>query len=239
MMLNIWEENEKDLRITRSNKTMKILIFDTETTGLPKTRELAIKGSDNWPHMVSIAWTVIDSDRNYDTCALCESYIVKPQWVIPEDSTKIHGITQAKAEAEGIPLSTIMERFLAVDHDIMVAHNMNFDYNVLVNAILWDLKLNVLPDFKPKFCSMEAMKNVMKIPYANGRGYKPPKLTELYTYAVKKPFNSGLTHSAQYDTWLLADIIKHCTYLQESIDLAIPRDPNPNASKKARTTLVL
>jgi DNA polymerase III epsilon subunit-like protein len=218
---------------------MKLLIFDTETTGLPKTREPASKASNNWPHMVSIAWTVIDSDNNYQACAASESYIVKPQWVIPEDSTKIHGITQAKAEAEGIPLSTIIEKFLAVDHDMMVAHNMNFDYNVLVNAILWDLKLNVLPDFKPRFCSMENMKNVMKIPYANGRGFKPPKLTELYTYAVKKSFEPGLTHSAQYDTWLLADIIKNCKYLQEAIGLRIPIDPNPNAAKKARTTLVL
>jgi hypothetical protein len=116
---------------------------------------------------------------------------------------------------------------------------MNFDYNVLVNAILWDLKLNVLPDFKPRICSMETMKNIMKIPYANGRGFKPPKLTELYTYAVKKPFDSGNVHIAQYDTWLLADIIKHSKYLQEAIDLRIPTDPNPNASKKARTTLIL
>jgi hypothetical protein len=218
---------------------MKLLIFDTETTGLPKTREPAIKGPDNWPHLVSIAWTVIDSDKNYEPCALSESYIVKPQWTIPEDSTKIHGITQAKAEAEGIPLSTIISRFLAIEHDMMIAHNMNFDYNVLVNAIMWDLKLTVLPDFKPKFCTMDAMKNIMQIPYANGRGYKPPKLTELYTYAVKKPFDSGLTHSAQYDTWLLADIIKSSTVLQSMMGLTATPDPNPNAGKKARTTLIL
>jgi DNA polymerase III epsilon subunit-like protein len=218
---------------------MKLLIFDTETTGLPKTRELAIKGSDNWPHLVSIAWTVIDSNNNYEPCGLSESYIVKPQWTIPADSTKIHGITQAKAEAEGIPLSTIISKFLAIEHDMMVAHNMNFDYNVLVNAIMWDLKLTVLPDFKPKFCSMEAMKNIMRIPYANGRGYKPPKLTELYTYVVKKPFDSGLTHSAQYDTWLLASIIKNSSLLQSMMGLTATPDPNPNASKKARTTLII
>jgi DNA polymerase III epsilon subunit-like protein len=218
---------------------MKLLIFDTETTGLPKSREPAIKASDNWPHLVSIAWTVIDSNNNYEPCALSESYIVKPQWTIPEDSTKIHGISQEKAEAEGIPLSTVISKFLAIEHDMMIAHNMNFDYNVLVNAILWDLKLTVLPDFKPKFCSMEAMKNIMQIPYANGRGYKPPKLTELYTYVVKKPFDSGKTHSAQYDTWLLASIIKSSILLQSMMGLTVAPDPNPNASKKARTTLIL
>ena len=217
---------------------MKLLIFDTETTGLPKTREPASKGADNWPHMVSIAWTVIDSDNDYATVS-SESFIVKPKWTIPEDSIKIHGITQARAEAEGTPLSVIIEKFSSIEHDIMIAHNMNFDYNVLVNAILWDLKIKVLPDFKPKFCTMEIMKNIMQIPYANGRGFKPPKLTELYTYVVKKPFDSGLTHSANYDTWLLAEIVKGSSYLQKVIGLTAVPDSNSNATKKARTTLVL
>uniref|UniRef100_A0A6C0B0K8 Exonuclease domain-containing protein n=1 Tax=viral metagenome TaxID=1070528 RepID=A0A6C0B0K8_9ZZZZ len=216
---------------------MKLLIFDTETTGLPKSREPAIKASNNWPHLVSIAWTVIDTSDNFKTIS-SESHIVKPEWNIPADSTAIHGITQAKAEAEGVPLSTVIQKFFAVEHDMMLAHNMNFDYNVLVNAIMWDLKLGTIPDFKPKFCSMEAMKNVMQIPYANGRGFKPPKLTELYTYVVKKPFDSGLTHSAQYDTELLVDIIKNSNELQIMMGLITRPDNNPNASKKARTLII-
>lgn len=233
------EENGKGLLITRNNNTMKLLIFDTETTGLPKTREPASKGPDNWPHLVSIAWTVIDSNNNYEPCAVSESHIVKPQWTIPADSTAIHGITQAKAEAEGVPLSIIIEKFSSIEHDMMIAHNMNFDYNVLVNAILWDLKIRVLPDFKPKFCTMEAMKNIMNLQYANGRGIKSPKLTELYTYVVKKPFDSGLTHSAQYDTWLLASIIKNSSILQSMMGLTAKDDIQTNASKKARTTLIV
>jgi len=217
---------------------MKLLIFDTETTGLPKSREQAIKGPNNWPHLVSIAWVVIDTDDNYSTIS-SESHIVKPEWEIPVDSTAIHGISQARALTEGIPLSTIINKFLAVEHHMMVAHNIDFDYNVLVNAIMWDLKLGTIPDFKRRFCTMEAMKNIMQIPYANGRGYKPPKLTELYTYVVKKPFDSGLTHSAQYDTWLLAEIVKNSKYLQTMMGLTDKDDIQPNASKKARTTLII
>jgi DNA polymerase III epsilon subunit-like protein len=216
---------------------MKLLIFDTETTGLPKSREAAIKGANNWPHLVSIAWMVVDTD-GYNTVS-SESYIVKPQWQIPDDSTKIHGITQAKAEAEGIPLSTIIQKFLAVEHDIMVAHNMNFDYNVLVNAILWDLHIGTLPDMKKSFCTMEAMKNIMQIPYANGRGYKPPKLTEMYTYLVKKPIETGNLHSAMYDTQLLAESIKTSYILQTMMGLTASPAVESNASKKARTTLII
>lgn len=215
---------------------MKLLIFDTETTGLPKSREPAIKGSDNWPHLVSIAWTVLDD--NFNTIS-SESYIVKPQWTIPADSTKIHGISQAKAEAEGIPLSAVISKFLAVEHDMMIAHNIDFDYNVLVNAIMWDLKLGTIPDFKTRFCTMKTMQDVMKLPYANGRGFKPPKLSELYQYVMHKPAVTENLHSAHYDTELLAEIVRNSNYIRGQMGLIAGADINPNASKKTRTTLII
>jgi DNA polymerase III epsilon subunit-like protein len=217
---------------------MKLLIFDTETTGLPKSREQAIKGADNWPHVVSIAWMVIDTNNNYNTIS-AESHIVKPEWNIPADSTAIHGITQEKALAEGTPLSTVIGRFLAVEHDMMVAHNIDFDYNVLVNAIMWDLKLGTIPDFKRRFCTMEPMRNVMRLPFANGRGFKPPKLSELYEYVMKKPAIKPNLHSAQYDTQILAEIVKNSPYLQSLMGLTDKSDIQPNASKKARTTFII
>ena len=212
---------------------MKLLIFDTETTGLPKTREPAFKGENNWPHMVSIAWTVIDSDMKE---LRSEYHIVKPRWTIPEDSIAIHGITQEKAEAEGKPLSTIMQLFLETEHDKMVAHNMNFDYNVLVNAFLWDLKM-VTPDFKPRYCTMEFMRSIMRLPAANNRGYKNPKLTELYEYVMKKK-PEGTLHNAQTDTRLLTDIIKNSSLLQKMIGLSDELTIFPNAAKKARVLIL-
>lgn len=43
---------------------MKLLIFDTETTGLPKSRKASTEGPNNWPHIVSISWVILDSDTN-------------------------------------------------------------------------------------------------------------------------------------------------------------------------------
>jgi DNA polymerase III epsilon subunit-like protein len=217
---------------------MKLLIFDTETTGLPKSREPAIKGSNNWPHLVSIGWTVLDTTENYNTIT-SGFRIIKPDWEIPEDSIKIHGITQAKADSEGIPLSSVISEFLSIEHDVMIAHNMDFDYNVLVNAIVWDLKLGSLPDLKRRFCTMKSMQDVMKIPYANGRGFKPPKLSELYEYVTTKKANVASLHSAQYDTELLAGIVKNSSYLQSLIGLDGRDLYNVNGGKKARTTLIL
>jgi DNA polymerase-3 subunit alpha len=59
---------------TRSITTM-YLIFDTETTGLPKRWDAPITDSDNWPRCIQIAWQLHD-----DMGKLIEhqDYLVKP-----------------------------------------------------------------------------------------------------------------------------------------------------------------
>lgn len=213
---------------------MKLLIFDTETTGLPKSRELATHGPNNWPHLVSIAWVIVENDKILKT----DYHIVKPEWNIPEDSTKIHGITNEKAHADGEPLIEVLRKFFSEEHDVLVAHNMNFDYNVLVNAVLWDARMKY-PLFKRMFCTMDSMTNVMKLPAANGRGFKPPKLVELYAYTTQKQPQINQLHNSLYDTQLLAESIIASSVLKSMISLHIPSDDNPNVYKKARHTLII
>ena len=68
---------------------MKLLIFDTETTGLPKSRKPSKEESNNWPHLVSISWIILDSETNQIEKE--RSYIVQPKgWIIPEESVRIH-----------------------------------------------------------------------------------------------------------------------------------------------------
>lgn len=213
---------------------MKLLIFDTETTGLPKSREVPIRGPDNWPHLVSIAWVIVENDKILRS----DYHIIKPQWNIPEDSTKIHGITNEKAHADGEPLIEVLKKFFAEEHDVLVAHNMDFDYNVLVNAILWDAQMKY-PLFKRRFCTMDSMTTVMKLPAANGRGFKPPKLVELYAYTTKKQAQTHQLHNSLYDTQLLAESIIASPVLKSMIGLPTGNDDNPNGNKKARHTLVI
>ena len=40
------------------------LVFDTETTGLPRNFDAPISDSDNWPRMVQIAWQLHDENGN-------------------------------------------------------------------------------------------------------------------------------------------------------------------------------
>ena len=76
-----------------NNIRMNIVVFDTETTGLPKSVEPASKSPNNWPHLVSISWVVLENTLPHAILKQ-RSYIIKPEnWTIPEDSIKIHKIT--------------------------------------------------------------------------------------------------------------------------------------------------
>lgn len=41
------------------------LIFDTETTGLPKKWKAPLDDFDNWPRMVQLAWQCHDIEGNF------------------------------------------------------------------------------------------------------------------------------------------------------------------------------
>ena len=195
---------------------MRLVLFDTETTGLPKTRDPATKGPNNWPHIVSLAWIVMDND----TIVKEEYRLILPSgWTIPPESTGIHGITHAHAVAEGVPLAGALYEFLSEPADCWIAHNMKFDMNVVANAALWDVGLP-FKGFSKWFCTMEASAPICKLPKPNGwKGYKHPKLSELYRFILKRdPIHTSL-HNSLYDTRLLAEVIQNSYVLREMIGL--------------------
>src|SRR3989304_5957288 len=82
------------------------LIFDTETTGLPKRWDAPITDTANWPRCIQIAWQLHD-----DMGKLIEhqDYLVRPEgFNIPYDAERIHGISTELAEADGISLSEVL-----------------------------------------------------------------------------------------------------------------------------------
>lgn len=202
---------------------MKVLIFDTETTGLPKTHESAINARDNWPHIVSISWVLLDASTN--TILSKKSFIVKPDnWTIPEDSIKIHKITNKHANEFGVPLLTAIQGFLDENCHTIVAHNANFDYNVLMNAVKWDLNMNTDILEKTVLCTMKLSKGICKLPFENGRGLKSPKLTELYEFVFhRKPITEDL-HNSLYDAIILTEIVQSCDLLRKAMGLPIRPD---------------
>ena len=184
---------------------MKLLIFDTETTGLPRLKIPANIEPNNWPHIVSISWVILDSDTNQ--IEKRRSYIIRPiNWTIPEESVEIHGITSEKALQDGVQLSSVVGEFLAEQYDVLVAHNLEFDYNVLCNAIIWDLELPFKEFRKKKMCTMELSRNICNLKTLFGKP-KSPKLSELYEHVFKKKPSSVDLHNSIYDVQILTEIV--------------------------------
>ena len=88
---------------------MRILFFDTETTGLPKDWKAPVEQLDNWPRLVQIAWQVFNQEGD-----LLEEheYIIKPiGFIIPSEASAVHKITTEKALESGVDLLTILNVF--------------------------------------------------------------------------------------------------------------------------------
>lgn len=204
---------------------MKLLIFDTETTGLPKSRKPSTEGSNNWPHIVSISWVILDSHTNKieKEC----SYIVKPDgWVIPEESIRIHKITNEIAAKEGIPLAKVLGEFLAEPYDALVAHNMEFDYNVLDNAVRWDLDMAFNEIRKPKLCTMELSRDLCNLKTLFGKP-KAPRLSELYEHAFGSAPAMDTLHNSLVDTKLLVKIVQEYKPLRVKMNLEAAEQERP------------
>ena len=85
------------------------LIFDTETTGLPKRWNAPITDVDNWPRCIQIAWQLHDDLGN---CIEHQDYLIRPDgFNIPYDAEKIHGISTELATEQGLALSEVLELF--------------------------------------------------------------------------------------------------------------------------------
>lgn len=202
---------------------MKVCIFDTETTGLPLNSKLPgwVSSENNWPHIVSLSWMILDADTNQ--IVKTRSYIIYPKnWTIPEESTKIHKITQKEAIAKGVDLEPVIDEFLNEDCKLYVAHNLFFDYNVILYAINWDIgriQTKINKEFR---CSMAESQNICKLPSIY-RGYKSPKLSELYKYVFGRDPESEQLHSSLYDVQILTEVLQ--TNNEIRIKLGLPVKP--------------
>ncbi len=194
---------------------MTTIIFDTETTGLPRNKwRGALEGPANWPDLVSICWLVYDED--WDLMKK-EYHVVRPEgWTIPTEASAVHGITQAVAEVSGEPLADVLALF-AKDLKTtgrLVAHNMAFDKNVVQGAFKWRLGVEPAvfwPAAEAEFCTMEASRDVLRLPWKGVQHpgkpmtYKPPRLSELWSY-VFPGTSQPAAHNSEGDALATAAI---------------------------------
>ena len=197
------------------------LIFDTETTGLPKSWAAPITNTDNWPRCVQIAWQLHDEMGNLIEH---QDYLVKPEgYNIPYDAEQIHGISTELAIEQGVLLSEVLEKFnIALSKTkFIVGQNIGFDVNIMGCEFH---RMNIGSDLTKMpvldTCT-EITASLLKLPGGRGGKFKLPTLTELHQYLFNQPFAEAHNATADVEatTRCFLELIKREVFTKEELDV--------------------
>jgi DNA polymerase III epsilon subunit-like protein len=178
------------------------LFIDTETTGLPVTKNFKYYNPKNTKYydnarIIEIAYIIYDDN---DLKIKEVTTLIKPSGFVIENS-HIHGITTEDAIMNGLEISDVLEELyddlFEYSINCIIAHNINFDINVILSEChrldkdylyCSIIKIN-------KECTMHLGKIYLK-------STKNPKLNILYEYLFNKEVTQE--HRALSDTKICA-----------------------------------
>ena len=197
------------------------LIFDTETTGLPKRWDAPITDTDNWPRAIQIAWQLHDAMGN---CIDQQDYLIQPNgFNIPYDAEKIHGISTELAQEQGIPLIEVLEKFNVVleQAKFVVGQNVGFDLNIMGAEFVREDIANQLQELPVLDTCTEHTAELCKIPAGRGGKFKLPTLTELHEFLFNQPFAEAHNATADVEatTRCFLELIRRREYTKEELDV--------------------
>lgn len=192
------------------------LIFDTETTGLPKNWNAPLEDLDNWPRLVQIAWQVHDKHGNLTSA---QNFIIKPDgFTVPFNAEKIHGISTQRAIDEGHDLTEVLDIFTQdlEKAEVTIGHNIEFDNNIVGAEYLRCEKENFV-GAKESIDTKNVSTEFCAIPGGRGGKFKWPTLTELHQKLFGVPFADA--HDAAYDV----DATARCFFGLLTAGVVVPR----------------
>jgi DNA polymerase-3 subunit alpha len=197
------------------------LIFDTETTGLPKRWDAPITDSNNWPRCIQIAWQLHD-----DLGQLIEhqDYLIQPKgFNIPYDAERIHGISTELAEAQGALLAEVLAKFNSAlsKTKFIVGQNLGFDINIM-GAEFHRMGINSqMSAMKVLDTCTEVTASLLKLSGGRGGRFKLPTLTELHQYLFNKPFSEAHNATADVEatTRCFFELIRREIFTKEELDV--------------------
>jgi DNA polymerase III epsilon subunit-like protein len=184
---------------------MKILIFDTETSGLPEEKNPSPLATNKWPYILQLSYILYDTEENRIITYVDTLIDIDNSVNIDSESINIHKITKEMCKNNGKPIKDVLNDFnnILKQTELLIGHNLQFDKNLLIVEYI---RNRIMHNFNPKntpipsFCTMKNGKSICQLTYINRDGVvipKNPKLLELY----KHYFNSepdGL-HNAMTD----------------------------------------
>lgn len=158
---------------------MNKIVFDLETTGLPKYESKSFNSYYNpsdyhkydSSRVIQLGYIVLN-EKNEIIAKKC--FIVKPTFGI--ENAHIHGITEKQANEQGLELDIVLNEFYkdVKNCGLLISHNLMFDKNVLLSEVYrrgFDLLKDKILSIDT-YCTMLNGKNILKL-------IKYPKLIEL------------------------------------------------------------
>lgn len=173
---------------------MKIIVFDTETSGLPgKNLDLEFQ-----PHICQFAAVIYEGSEDSLREVKRMNFLIKPPVAMEYEAVAIHGITNKMVE-DAPPFADFVDEIMEAFHDadVAVAHNIAFDKQVLECEFL---RLGRSGTFLPEqiFDTMKETKELCAIPSQRHPGkLKSPRLEELHRFLFGAGFDGA--HDALVD----------------------------------------
>lgn len=188
-----------------------ILIYDTETTGLPPRN--ATLGQQ--PRLVQLGAAIFDSFGNEKASI---DLLIQPdgEYEVPEPAAAVHGITTGMAQSFGVPRRTVLTLFHRMREraSVVVGHNIEYDENIMLGefhrANFLDVYKKVCVDQLVQ-CTALLSEPVIKIPptermirWGHADKFKKPNLQEAHRHFLGVGFEGA--HSALVDVRACARI---------------------------------
>ena len=186
---------------------MKILVFDTETTGIPSSK-LTLEKQPAIVQFAAVMYVLDDGGVMNEVRKV--DILINPKVDIPVETTLIHKITNDMVKDKPEFAKVAQEiKALFLDTDLVVAHNIAFDKKLLEIEFA---RLGQKLDFWPSeiYDTMLESVNLCRLPSKN-RGFKSPRLSELHTFLFNKDFDNA--HNA------LDDVLATGRCLQQMISI--------------------
>ena len=152
---------------------MRILIFDTETSGL----------NPQWNVILQLSYQIVDSE-SWSTQKTVNHYFPWPENKarITQEAIDVNGLTEELLSSKQLSnRKTALEEFVADKDscDLLVAHNLEFDKKFIIASCREEGVKYANSGWSMSYDTMKRMTNYCQIPKGYGNGYKWPKLTEL------------------------------------------------------------
>lgn len=177
----------------------RIIVLDTETTGLPQTypgqyQILPYFYLDAYDkaRLLQIAFSIYE-EPNYTLLHTENIYIQMDGEIL---NSHIHGITPDFLKDHGIPidaaLKSLMLALQTYNVDLIVAHNAGFDINIIMSEcqrIGYTELITFLKTNCSMYCTMTKAKEILQLPFR-------PKLKDLYKRFFGKEFENQHTADA-------------------------------------------